>query len=235
MTGVDLIPPEFCGVGRLFPLPNLVMFPHAVQPLRVFEPRNVRMLEDALAADRLLTMAVLQPGWEANYEHPPRVYPVVCIGRVVSHHRAADGSYTLLLAGAARARIMQELTDDLPYRRAELERLSDIVETSGSVADQRLRALLLKAVQLNGLAPLDPSDNADPTARQLLQDQVDLGTLTDLIAHAAPLTAAVKLKLLAECSVAARVEQICGALERLHRVGDAQPASAAFPPTFSDN
>jgi len=30
---------EFSGTARLFPLPNLVLFPHVLQPLHVFEPR----------------------------------------------------------------------------------------------------------------------------------------------------------------------------------------------------
>ena len=66
MPGSDLIPADFAGVVRLFPLPDLVMFPHVVQPLRVFEPRYVQMFEDALADDQLLTMAVLQHGWERH-------------------------------------------------------------------------------------------------------------------------------------------------------------------------
>jgi len=35
----SLSPDEFSGIARLFPLPNLVLFPHVVQPLHIFEPR----------------------------------------------------------------------------------------------------------------------------------------------------------------------------------------------------
>ncbi len=42
-------PEEFSGARGLFPLPNLVLFPHVIQPLRVFEPRYVDMLHDALS------------------------------------------------------------------------------------------------------------------------------------------------------------------------------------------
>ena len=31
-------PASFSGVARLFPLPNLMMFPHVLQPLHIFEP-----------------------------------------------------------------------------------------------------------------------------------------------------------------------------------------------------
>ena len=44
---------NFAGTARLFPLPNLVLFPHVVQPLHVFEPRYRQLTADALAGDRL--------------------------------------------------------------------------------------------------------------------------------------------------------------------------------------
>src|ERR1044072_7652801 len=44
----------FSRVARLFPLPNLVMFPSVVQPLSIFEPRYRQMMADALEDNRLL-------------------------------------------------------------------------------------------------------------------------------------------------------------------------------------
>ena len=54
---------NFTGTVRLFPLPNLVLFPNVAQPLHVFEPRYRQLMADSLAADRLIAMALLQPGW----------------------------------------------------------------------------------------------------------------------------------------------------------------------------
>src|SRR4029079_17170823 len=61
----------FCGVARLFRLPNLVLYPHVMQPLHIFEERYREMLEDALASDRLIAMALLEPGWETDYDRRP--------------------------------------------------------------------------------------------------------------------------------------------------------------------
>jgi Lon protease-like protein len=47
---------SFPGTARLFPLPNLVLFPHVVQPLHVFEPRYRQLTADTLATDRLVAM-----------------------------------------------------------------------------------------------------------------------------------------------------------------------------------
>ena len=67
---------SFSGTARLFPLPNLVLFPHVMQPLHIFEPRYRSMLEDALASDGLIAMALLAPGWENDYEGRPNLYPM---------------------------------------------------------------------------------------------------------------------------------------------------------------
>jgi Lon protease-like protein len=84
-------PDEFSGVARLFPLPNLVLFPHVMQPLRIFEPRYRELLRDALEDDGLIATALLKPGWEANYAGQPPVEPVVCLGRVLTHRWLPEG------------------------------------------------------------------------------------------------------------------------------------------------
>ena len=89
----------FSGVARLFPLPNLVLYPHVMQPLHIFEGRYREMLEDSLASDRLIAMALLEPGWETDYESRPPVARYACLGKVVTHHRLKDGRYNLLLDG----------------------------------------------------------------------------------------------------------------------------------------
>ena len=58
----------------LFPLPNVVLFPDVCLPLHIFEPRYRQMLAAALNGDRLIGMALLKAGHEAEYEGEPPVY-----------------------------------------------------------------------------------------------------------------------------------------------------------------
>src|SRR3712207_569670 len=96
---------KFAGIARLFPLPNLVLFPSVIQPLHIFEPRYRQMTADALAGDRLLAIVLLRPGWEEEYEGRPAVYPVACLGHIAAHQRLEDGRSNLLLRGLRRIRI----------------------------------------------------------------------------------------------------------------------------------
>src|ERR1700690_4479579 len=106
---VSLCLEHFSGKVRLFPLPNLVLFPHVMQPLHIFERRYRDLLEDALAGDRLIAMAMLAPGWEANYEGRPPLCPMACLGQVATHIRLAYGTYNVLWLGVQRVRLVREL------------------------------------------------------------------------------------------------------------------------------
>src|SRR5438874_12961797 len=98
----------FDGVARLFPLPNLVFFPHVVQGLHVFEPRYRQLTADALAGDQLFALVMLKPGWEDG-DPQPAVEEVACLGRIGGHEKLADGRYNLRLRGLSRARILEEV------------------------------------------------------------------------------------------------------------------------------
>src|SRR5438445_4483396 len=103
---------NFDGIARLFPLPNLVLFPFVIQPLHIFEERYRRMTADALAGDRLIGMVLLRPGFEAEYAGRPAIHSVACLGRIVADKRLEDGRYNLLLRGLARVRIAAEIDSD---------------------------------------------------------------------------------------------------------------------------
>src|SRR5205814_2607953 len=86
---------DFKGVARLFPLPNLVLFPTMLQGLHIFEPRYRQMTADALEDDRLLAPVLLQAGWEAHYQGNPAIHPIACLAKTVSEQKLDDGRYNL--------------------------------------------------------------------------------------------------------------------------------------------
>src|ERR1019366_9533561 len=100
---------EFNGKARLFPLPNLVFFPHVMQPLHIFEPRYREMTADALAGDRFIALVLPAPGWEDDYDGAPALHSIGCLGRIVAEQKLEDGRYNILLRGFARIRILKEL------------------------------------------------------------------------------------------------------------------------------
>src|SRR6476660_4119244 len=130
----------------LFPLPNVVLFPRAVLPLHIFEERYKAMAADVLRTrTRRIAMALLRPGWEKSYYSAPAIEPTVCVGTILSHERLADGTYNFLLQGLMRARVIDEMGGDLPYRVARVEPVVEpkVMEIDLSPARHRLESLFL--------------------------------------------------------------------------------------------
>lgn len=130
-------------ITPLFPLPDLVFYPHTLLPLHVFEPRYVQMTTDALSGPRLLAIVQLRPNWEHDYEGAPAIYEVATMGRIVHHERLESGRYNILLLGLERIHIVEELErEGLDYRRALVDVVqSRVPEERSSLDEARSRAL----------------------------------------------------------------------------------------------
>ena len=114
------LPANFAGIVKIFPLPNLVLFPGVIQALHIFEPRYRTLMRDAIEGDQLIAMATLNAGWQSEECKRPSIYPTVCVGKIVTHAELPDGRFNLLLCGARRARIIREIPAELPYRMADV-------------------------------------------------------------------------------------------------------------------
>lgn len=223
---------NFSGKARLFPLPNLVLFPHVLQPLHVFEARYREMVEEALAGDRLIAMALLAPGWEADYEGRPPLYPVACLGRIVTHHRLEDGRFNLLLAGLQRIRLVRELAPAKSFREAEAVVCTDEYSSSREVERVSLKRRLLKAFRFLAGKLDDDQSHLEP----LLAGEISLGMLTDLVAYTLELDITAKQQLLDEVDVDRRAELLLKALAKRPQASSrCGPSANCFPPGFSAN
>ncbi len=225
----------FSGKVRLFPLPNLVVFPHVMQPLHIFEPRYRALLEDALASDGLIALAVLAPGWENDYEGRPLLQPAACLCRVMKWEKTAEGTYNVLLVGIRRIRLLEELPPERLFREARVELLKD--EYSQSASGERAERQKALVDQFRSILP-NLTDSAEPL-QQLLGQQISLGMLTDIMGYTLELGLELKLQLLGEPGVDRRAELLSEAAQRLsgqRQSGKAKNESLRdFPPKFSLN
>ena len=222
----------FSGRARLFPLPNLVLFPHVMQPLHVFEPRYRDLLEDALSDDRLIAMATLSPGWESDYEGRPALYPIACLGRITTYHRLEDGTYNVLLLGLRRVRLLRELRPTGSFREAEVELCEEYSPPRPAIVRAALRRRLREA--LLEILPFLPE--AQEQLDQLLGTDVSLGVLTDLISYMLEFDLRDKEALLAQTDVHRRAESLLKHLSvAAANYHPCECDAIAFPPHFSAN
>ncbi|MCH2183524.1 MAG: LON peptidase substrate-binding domain-containing protein [Mariniblastus sp.] len=224
-----VLPPNFSGLVRLFPLPNLVLFPGVIQGLHIFEPRYRELMKDSLAADGLITITLLKPEWELAAEGDPPIHETVCIGKIVTHAETEDGRYNLLLIGVQRARIVREIYSERPYRLAQVEVLDD---SKGVEPEQRSR---WRDQLLNQFRTFAESRNLleNESIQQLLSKDVPLGLLTDLIGFSTGASSHQLQTILETVNLVARAEKVL----QLMTTGAARSESdeGDFPPRFSSN
>lgn len=91
-------------------LPSATLFPQALLPLYIFEPRYRRMLKDALASNRMFSVAMQKPG--RTREIPCAVAGLGLIRVSVDHD---DGTSHLILQGITRVELV-ETVQTRPYR-----------------------------------------------------------------------------------------------------------------------
>jgi Lon protease-like protein len=98
-------------------LPSATLFPQALLPLYIFEPRYRQMLADMLKTERMFSVAMQQPGKQR--EAPCQVAGLGLIRVSVGHE---DGTSHLILQGLARVELVGTVRTR-PYRIASIRAL----------------------------------------------------------------------------------------------------------------
>ncbi len=223
----DLDLRNFSGLSRLFPLPRVVLLPHAVLPLHIFEPRYRQMTEDALNDDKLIT--IVQLSTAASIASPAPIEAVGCLGQILQHERLDDGRFNFLLLGRKRVRLTREISQEKLYRVAEVEILNDIDDKDSNLSGRSELTGLFRRV-------FEQQHKPDPDLEAILENPLPLGVLTDIVAHALGLPPEFKQDLLAEPRVRRRVNALLSILRQMagpdtHLTDGWRP----FPPPFSTN
>ena len=90
----------------VFPLSNFIVFPNTTVPLNIFEPRYLKMTEDAMATNRLIGM--IQPKKTGELKKPD-LFDVGCVCRIISFNETEDGRYIIILKGLNRFNRINEI------------------------------------------------------------------------------------------------------------------------------
>ncbi|MDB4561360.1 LON peptidase substrate-binding domain-containing protein [bacterium] len=240
LDAVTRLPDDFDGRVRLFPLPEMVLFPHAMQPLHIFEPRYCEMLSEALAGDHLIAMSTLTGGDLGGVLTDPPIASTVCLGRIISHAEVEEGRHNVLLVGVRRAQVVTELDAGRPFRMATVDVLDDIYPPTGATERGQLKNDLLEAFG----EVIPASVNAQQNLHDLMAGQMGLGPITDIISYTLPFEVVEKLRLLSDSNVDSRAAELVRLLRsgsiNLQSVSTADFSDNArgkqeFPPPFSLN
>lgn len=197
-------------------LPEATLFPQALLPLYIFEPRYRQMLADALHSHRMFTVAMQQP--DTKREQP---LPVAGLGLIRVSVAHADGTSHLILQGLARVQL-EGMVRVKPYRVARMRPLRtppcDSVAADALLA--RVRELLKEWLELGVSLPFPflPQDKTGANKSELGADKI-LGYLDSLASpeHAADLISCAVLRKPAERQAIMEAVDVETRLRRLTR------------------
>jgi ATP-dependent Lon protease len=139
----------------ILPLRGLVVFPLTAQPIRVGQPRSIRLIDDAVKSDRLIGLVASRDP-ELKEPGPDDVYR---IGTVAAAHRlfkSQDGTLMLIMQGLLRIRVEEFLAEE-PYLTARVTTIPENVEASLEV-EALQRSIVENFQKLTELVPTVPEE-----------------------------------------------------------------------------
>jgi hypothetical protein len=182
----------------VFPLPDAVLLPHAIQPLHIFESRYRQMVDECLDGSGQIAIASFEgAGWCDEYEGHPSLRPAVCVGQIVQHEATQDGRHDILLQGICRARIVRmiEPENGRKYRLADLAPLEAVSSHPPPMKD--IRAQLRQMLTSPRLSRLRA---VDTVMEWFDRDDVSTHSLLEFIGFALLKDRELKYRLLAEAN-----------------------------------
>jgi Lon protease-like protein len=194
----------------VFPLGEVVLFPGAVLPLHVFEPRYRKMIGDAMAAEGLIALALLKQCDRHEYQDRPPFFPTVCVGRIVHHEPLGDGRANIALLGLSAGRVVVEPDDGSPhpYPTALVELLDDVFVPA---PDHERKVADAFAQSVPGE---DDLSGLKDQLEEFLRPERIPAALVNTCALTAPILPQDKLDLLVERDVSRRLDRLLELLAR---------------------
>jgi Lon protease-like protein len=158
----------------VMPLPGTVLFPHALLPLYIFEPRYRDMLEHALNHHRMFSVALIKPSCP-DWQAPEDFFHLAAVGLIRACVGRGDGTSNLILQGLQRVRL-REFKQERPFPVAKI----DIVESRDETT-VKTEALAEKVLEL--YAKLKTTGRRLPAKVDRYLSQLgDVEMLADLVA-----------------------------------------------------
>ena len=190
----------------VLPLRGVVVFPSAIVPLLISRGASLKVVEHALAGDRMLAM-VAQKRPEDEEPTPDGLFALGTAGRILKMLKYPDASVRILVQGLRRIELAQFVRSE-PFFTARIRQLSDVQEASPDIEP-------MQAHMVNQFAKFVSMIPYLPDELQVVAMNIkDPGKVTDLIASNLHVSIEEKQELLSTLDVRKRIERLTSILNR---------------------
>lgn len=157
----------------VMPLPGAVLFPHALLPLYIFEPRYGQMLQHALQHHRMFCVALIKPSCP-DWHAPEDFFHLATAGLIRACVGRDNGTSNLILQGLQRVRFVS-FDQETPFPIARIDVVQSRDETT--VETEALGAKVLELYS----SLKDNGRQLPPKVDGYLAELRDLEMLADLM------------------------------------------------------
>ncbi len=204
----------------VLPLASTVLFPGTVLPLHVTDPDGVALIEEALAHDKLLGVAMIDES-AGPCGARPSVCRVGCAGRIIHSEKLPAGPYNVLIQGVQRIRVGEELPGGGACRRFRAELIPAPADEALAGASRELGRLESCIMSLRSWL-----EDRDEQLCEVLRSTPDPVQLADVLAAAVVQETALQQRLLEAQDVRQRLRILIDGLTDV-MLRDGEPPKAA--------
>ncbi len=198
---VDYNTANLPAVLPILPLFDAALFPKMVLPLVVMEKDSIKLVDEAMAKDRIIGLVVSKKQENVRTQPAGDLAKVGCSALILKMAKSEDDKAQMLVQGLSRFKIKSFL-DGKPYLQAEVAHFEDIEQQNDQTA--ALMANIVKQfVRIVELSPGLPREIA-----QMAGSIKEPGTLADMIASTINSSPEEKQKVLEIQDAAMRLKMV---------------------------
>jgi len=185
----------------ILPLFDAALFPKMVLPLVVMQGESVKLVDEAMASDRLIGLVVSKKIAKESASPEEDLYTIGTSALILKMAKTQDNRAQLLVQGLSRFKIL-EFMDSKPYLQAKVEMIPET-----EIKDTETEALMANIVNLFArIAELSPG--LPPEIGAMAKSIQDPGTLADMIASTINSTPDEKQKILELIDINERLKEV---------------------------
>ncbi len=189
------------GILPILPLFDAALFPKMVLPLVVMQGESVKLVDEAMASDRLIGLVVSKKLAKENASPEEDLYGIGTSALILKMAKTQDNRAQLLVQGVSRFKIL-EFMDGKPYLQARVEMIPE-----SETKDTETEALMSNLVNLfMRIAELSPG--LPPEIGAMAKSIQEPGTLADMVASTINSTPEEKQRILELIDINERLKEI---------------------------
>jgi len=185
----------------ILPLFDTALFPKMLLPIVVMQADSIRLVDEAMAKDRIIGLVVSKNSSGENLTSPENLYTVGTSSLILKMAKIEDNKAQLLVQGLERFKV-KKFIEDKPYLKAAVEHVK-----AEEKKDKETEALMSNLTSLfTRIAELSPGlpPEFGPMARTIQ----DAGTLADMVASTINIPLEDKQNILESLDVKKRLMEI---------------------------